>query len=199
MRGLGGDAAAAARVLMDGGLKPLEVIETDVMPALSEVGGRYERGALFLPQLLNSANAAQVAFEVIRARMPQEEGGSGEPFVLATVKGDVHDIEKSIVRVLLQNYGFSVIDLGRGGAPERVVETAKKSGARMVGLSALMTTTVPAMAETVEKLHRALPRVKVIVGGAVLTQAYADQIHADFYAPDAMATVRIAQRLSAEA
>ena len=196
LRGLGGDASAAARTLLDGGLKPLDVIETGVMPALGEVGERYEKGTLFLPQLLASANAAQEAFEVIRGRMSREGGEAGEPFVLATVKGDVHDIGKNIVKVLLQNYGFSVIDLGRDVAPERVVEAARESGARMVGLSALMTTTVPAMAETVQRVHQELPDVKVIVGGAVLTQSYADQIHADFYAPDAMATVRIAQRLS---
>lgn len=189
-RGLTGEAAAAAEALLKT-TPPLDVIENGVMPALSFVGEKYEKGQYFLPQLLQSAAAAQAAFEVIRARMPAREGGP--KIVLATVRGDVHDIGKNIVKVLLQNYGFTVIDLGRDVAPEKVVQAAREHGARLVGLSALMTTTVPAMAETVALVHRELPGVQVIVGGAVLTADYAAQIGADYYAADAMGTVRIAQ------
>lgn len=193
LRGLANDASGAAQALIQAGTQPLRLVEEGVMPALTEVGQLYEKGKLFLPQLLQSASAAQAAFEVIRAHMPKGEGENGEKVVLATVRGDVHDIGKNIVKVLLQNYGFQVIDLGRDVPPEKIVEAARTHGARLVGLSALMTTTVPAMAETIRLVHRELPGVRVIVGGAVLTADYARDIHADFYASDAMATVRIAK------
>ena len=165
------------------------------MPALTEVGARYERGELFLPQLLQSAGAAQAAFEPIRARLPAQASEGAGRVVLATVQGDVHDIGKNIVKVLLLNYGFAVTDLGKDVPPARVLEAVRDTGARLVGLSALMTTTVPAMSETIALLKKEAPGVTVVVGGAVLTQAYADQIGADHYAPDAMATVRVAQRV----
>lgn len=165
------------------------------MPALTEVGARYERGELFLPQLLQSAGAAQAAFEPIRARLPAQASEGAGRVVLATVQGDVHDIGKNIVKVLLLNYGFAVTDLGKDVPPARVLEAVRETDARLVGLSALMTTTVPAMRETIALLKKEAPGVAVVVGGAVLTQAYADQIGADHYAPDAMATVRVAQRV----
>lgn len=192
--GLAGDAQKAACRMLEEGTQPLALIEQSVMPALTEIGVRYERGELFLPQLLQSAGAAQAAFEPIRARMPAQAGDKGR-VVLATVRGDVHDIGKNIVKVLLQNYGFAVTDLGKDVPAEAVLQAVRQTGARVVGLSALMTTTVPAMAETVALLHAEAPGVSVVVGGAVLTQEYAGRIGADEYAPDAMATVRIAQRL----
>ena len=193
--GLAGDARLAAQALLDAGREPLSLIEGSVMPALTEVGARYERGELFLPQLLQSANAAQAAFEPIRQRLPAQTGEGAGRVVLATVHGDVHDIGKNIVKVLLLNYGFAVTDLGKNVPPLRVLEAVRDTGARLVGLSALMTTTVPAMRETIELLKKEAPGVTVVVGGAVLTQAYADQIGADHYAPDAMATVRVAQQV----
>ncbi|MEG1775642.1 MAG: cobalamin-dependent protein, partial [Clostridia bacterium] len=134
----------------------------------------------------------------IRARMPAREGDGGRKIVLATVHGDVHDIGKNIVKVLLQNYGFTVIDLGKDVPPQRVLAAAREQAVRLVGLSALMTTTVPAMGETIALLHRELPEVKVIVGGAVLTQAYAHTLGADGYAKDAMASVRLAEQFLAQ-
>lgn len=194
LSGLAADARRAAESRMGGGADPLSLIEESIMPALTEVGSRYERGEMFLPQLLQSAAAAQAAFEPIRAALPaREESGAGR-VVLATVQGDVHDIGKNIVKVLLQNYGFAVTDLGKDVPPQRVLEAVRRTGARLVGLSALMTTTVPAMRQTIALLREEAPGVAVVVGGAVLTQAYADAIGADDYAPDAMATVRVAQR-----
>lgn len=193
--GLAGDARLAAQALLEAGREPLSLIEGSVMPALTEVGARYERGELFLPQLLQSANAAQAAFEPIRQRLPAQAGEGAGRVVLATVHGDVHDIGKNIVKVLLLNYGFAVTDLGKNVPPLRVLEAVRDTGARLVGLSALMTTTVPAMRETIELLKKEAPGVTVVVGGAVLTQAYAEQIGADHYAPDAMATVRVAQQV----
>ena len=185
---------AFASTMCIGG-EPLSLIEGSVMPALTEVGARYERGELFLPQLLQSAGAAQTAFEPIRARLPAQASEGAGRVVLATVQGDVHDIGKNIVKVLLLNYGFAVTDLGKDVPPARVLEAVRDTGARLVGLSALMTTTVPAMRETIALLKKEAPGVTVVVGGAVLTQAYADQIGADHYAPDAMATVRVAQQV----
>ena len=165
------------------------------MPALAEVGDGFERRTLFLPQLLQSAAAAQAAFDLIRAALPPRAAREDRRVVLATVQGDVHDIGKNIVKVMLMNYGFSVMDLGKDVPPQRVVEAARDTGAPLVGLSALMTTTVPAMAQTIRLLRRELPQVRVVVGGAVLTEAYAREIGADFYARDAMATVRVAQEV----
>ena len=175
----------------------LEVINSEMIPALDRVGKGFEAGTVFLPQLLMSAEAAKAAFEVIKDRM----AGSGQvqqkkgKIILATVKGDIHDIGKNIVKVLLENYSYEVIDLGRDVAPELVVETAIAQNVPLVGLSALMTTTVPSMEETIRQLREKAPAVKVMVGGAVLTQEYADTIGADAYCRDAMASVNYAESL----
>ena len=209
-RGLKEDARTAAEEELKGGVAPLEVIEKGIVPALEEVGRGFEKGTVFLPQLLMAADAAGEAFGVIKGVMKVERGdGLGQstnsavhlvspppPIVIATVRGDIHDIGKNIVRALLENYGFDVIDLGRDVPPEKIVETAAKTGAALVGLSALMTTTVGAMAETIRQLKAAGLGCKTVVGGAVVTQEYADSIGADFYAKDAMRTVRIAESLA---
>ena len=174
-------------------LNGLDVINGYIVPALDEVGKGFENKTVFLPQLLMSAEAAKAAFSVIQGKMQnRSEAGKGK-IVLATVKGDIHDIGKNIVKVLLENYGFDVIDLGKDVPPLTVVEAVKKSSAALVGLSALMTTTVHAMEETIALLRKDCPGVKVVVGGAVLTQEYADMIGADFYSKDAMQTVRYAE------
>ena len=199
-RGLREDAKNAAGEMLKGGAAPLEVIEKGIVPALEEVGRGFEKGTVFLPQLLMSADAAGEAFGVVKGAMgssrSSDSSGSRAPIVIATVKGDIHDIGKNIVRALLENYGFNVIDLGRDVPPEKIVETAAKSGAMLVGLSALMTTTVGAMAETIRRLKAAGLGCRTVVGGAVVTQEYADSIGADFYAKDAMRTVRIAESLA---
>lgn len=175
----------------------LEIIDREIVPALDAVGQRFEAKTLFLPQLLMSADAAKAAFEVIKSHMDgQASEQSKLTIVIATVKGDVHDIGKNIVKVLLENYGFHVIDLGKDVPPENVVDAVKRENAGLVGLSALMTTTVANMKETIEQLHRETPGVKIMVGGAVLTQEYADMIGADFYGADAMASVRYAMQLA---
>ena len=180
-----------ARLLAE---KPfLSIVEEDILPALNECGKRFEQGTLYLPQLLMSAEAAKAAFDTAKAAMPEATASKGK-VILATVKGDIHDIGKNIVRVILESYGFSVIDLGRDVAPEMVLRAARESKVRCIGLSALMTTTVPAMRETVALLHRELPDVKICVGGAVLTEDYARDIGADAYCPDAMAGVRFAEQ-----
>ena len=176
---------------------PLAIINEDLIPALDIVGKRFEKGTLFLPQLLMSADAAKEAFAVLKETMDrsgvvQDKKGK---IILATVKGDIHDIGKNIVKVLLENYGFDVIDLGKEGEPERIVETAKSEQVRLVGLSALMTTTVVNMEETIRLLRKEKPDCQVMVGGAVLNQEYADMIGADFYGKDAMQSVYFAQRL----
>ena len=174
----------------------LEIINGEIVPALDQVGAGFEKKTLFLPQLLMSAEAAKAAFEAVQDCLGTAGAQKRDlSIVLATVKGDVHDIGKNIVKVLLENYGFPVKDLGKDVPPEAVLQAAKETGAGLVGLSALMTTTVPAMRDTIELLRRELPGCKVMVGGAVLTQEYADQIGADFYGPDAMASVRYALSL----
>ena len=198
-RGLRDDARAAAADELSAGKAPMDVIQAGIVPALEEVGKGFEKGTLFLPQLLMAADAAGEAFAVVRGSLSAQTGGEAgrraRPVVIATVKGDIHDIGKNIVRALLENYGFDVIDLGRDVPPETIVETARRSNAFLVGLSALMTTTVGAMAETVRALKSAGLDCKTCVGGAVVTQEYADEIGADFYAKDAMRTVRIAENL----
>ena len=193
-RGLKADAAEAARTALAGGVAPLDVISTGIVPALETVGRGFETGSVFLPQLLMAAEAAGAAFDVVRAAMPSQGGAEKGPVILATVKGDIHDIGKNICRALLENYGFKVIDLGRDVPPERVVEAARREKARLVGLSALMTTTVGFMEQTVRLVHENLPDCKVTVGGAVLTADYAAKIGADFYSKDAMGLVRLAER-----
>ena len=174
-------------------IDPLEIVKGHIIPALDIVGKGFEQKTMYLPQLLMSAEAAQSAFGKVRERMKSGPAAASRGrFVLATVKGDIHDIGKNIVKLLLENYGFTVIDLGRDVPPETVAEAALREKAPLVGLSALMTTTVPAMEETIRLLREKAPGVKVVVGGAVLTQEYADSIGADCYAADAMATVRYA-------
>lgn len=198
-KGLAGETKGLTRQLL-ATMSPLEIIDGQLIPALDTVGKKFEKGTLFLPQLLMSADAAGAAFEVIRehfAQSGQTQQKKGK-IVIATVKGDIHDIGKNIVKALLENYGYEVIDLGKDVEPQKIVDALKKSGAPMVGLSALMTTTVVYMEETIALLREQLPRVKVMVGGAVLTQEYADRIGADFYASDAMAGVRYAERMLTE-
>ena len=195
VKGIKAEAARAAegRIAEMG---PLATVERDIIPALDEVGRGFEEKRVYLPQLLMSAEAAKAAFEAVKTAMQKEQKTpAGMPVVLATVKGDIHDIGKNIVKLLLENYGFRVTDLGRDVPPEQVLAAAKETGAPLVGLSALMTTTVPAMEETVALLHRALPHVRVMVGGAVLTAEYARAIGADFYAKDAMESVRFAEEM----
>ena len=192
-RGLKTDAAEAAKLALSEGVQPLDVIGKGIVPALEEVGQGFEAGKVFLPQLLMAAEAAGAAFDVVRTAMPTQEGAVKGPIVLATVKGDIHDIGKNICRALLENYGFKVIDLGRDVAPETVVAAAKREKAKLVGLSALMTTTVGAMEETIQLVHAELPDCKVTVGGAVLTKDYAEKIGADSYSKDAMGLVRYAE------
>ena len=172
----------------------LFVINEAIIPALDEVGRRFEAGTFFLPQLMASAEAAKAGFEVVRAASEKDGASAGDKgtVVVCTVKGDIHDIGKNIVRMLLENYGFDVIDLGRDVAPETVADVVAERHVRLVGLSALMTSTVPAMAETIELLRERAPWCRVVVGGAVLTPEYARMVGADFYAKDATETARIA-------
>ena len=195
-RGLKAEARAAADAALTM-REPLDVVNTSLIPALDAVGDGFEKGTVFLPQLLQAATAAQAAFESIKAKIAasgQAQGSKGK-IVIATVKGDVHDIGKNIVRVILENYGYDVLDLGRDVAPERVVEAVRQTGAKLVGLSALMTTTVPNMQATIEALHAAGLDCKVMVGGAVLTPDYARNIGADYYCKDAKASADLAKRL----
>jgi len=173
---------------------PLDIVEREIIPALDKVGVGYEKKTVYLPELLMSAEAAKAAFDVIKEAIPRGEGTKGK-FVIATVEGDIHDIGKNIVRLLLENYGYEVIDLGKDVKPEVVVEAARDHGARIVGLSALMTTTLPSMARTVKLLKEALPDVKTVVGGAVLTEEYAERIGASKYARDAMETIRYTEEI----
>ena len=177
--------------------EPMEIINGELVPALDVVGQGFEKGTMFLPQLLMSAEAAKAGFEAIRQYV-QSHGEAQEKkatIVIATVKGDIHDIGKNIVKVLLENYGYEVIDLGKDVPPEKIVETVVDKHAPLVGLSALMTTTVVNMEESIKELHKEAPWCKIMVGGAVLTQEYADMIEADFYGKDAMQSVYYAERL----
>ena len=175
--------------------EPLAIIQEEIIPALNEVGTGFENKTVYLPQLLMSAEAAKAAFEQIKSAMPSGSSGGKCAFVLATVKGDIHDIGKNIVRLLLENYGFDVTDLGRDVPPEAIVEKTVALHAPIVGLSALMTTTVPAMEETIRQLRIHAPWCKIMVGGAVLNPEYAAAIGADFYTKDAMEAVRCAERI----
>lgn len=196
INGLSGAAGENARELLKTE-QPLDIINLYLIPALDIVGKGFEDGTIFLPQLLMSADAAKAAFDEIKASIPAEANGSEKKnkVVIATVKGDIHDIGKNIVKVLLENYGFDVIDLGKDVDPEIIVDTAIKEKVKLVGLSALMTTTVVNMEETIRLLRKRYPECKVMVGGAVMTQDYADRIGADSYAKDAMGAVRYAERL----
>ena len=193
-KGLKGDAAAHTRALL-AEKQPLEVVDEALIPALDIVGAKYEKGTLFLPQLLQAASAAQSAFEEIKTAIAQKGEGNASKgrIVLATVKGDVHDIGKNIVRVILENYGFEVLDLGRDVPVETVVDTVREKDVHLVGLSALMTTTLKSMEETIAALHAAQLNCKIMVGGAVLTPEYAEKIGADWYAKDAKRSADIAK------
>ena len=195
-RGLKAEARAAAKEAL-AVTEPLTLVNETLIPALDAVGDGFEKGTIFLPQLLQSASAAQAAFDLVKEKIAASgrQGESRGRIVLATVKGDVHDIGKNIVRVILENYGYDVLDLGRDVPPETVVQAARETGAPLVGLSALMTTTVASMQATIEALHQAGLNCKVMVGGAVLTPEYAKQIGADFYAKDAKASADIAKQI----
>ena len=197
LAGLKGEAGPAARKLLETAA-PMEVVDGVLIPALDQVGADFEAGKVFLPQLIQAAGAAQAAFEVIREHLSARPGREEEPkgtIVLATVKGDIHDIGKNIVKVLLENYGYPVVDLGRDVEPSAVVEAAKKHSAPLVGLSALMTTTLGSMEETIRLLRAEGTPCKVVVGGAVLTPDYAKRIGADFYAKDAKESVDVARQV----
>ena len=194
-RGLKEEAHHITRDLI-GTREPLDIIQEELIPALNVVGEGFEKGTVFLPQLLMSADAAKIAFAVIKDVLTSsgQEEEKKEKIILATVKGDIHDIGKNIVKVLLENYGFDVIDLGKDVPPEAIVEKAVEENVTLVGLSALMTTTVVSMEETIKLLREKKPDCKVMVGGAVLNQDYADMIGADFYGKDAMQSVHYAQK-----
>lgn len=193
-RGLAGKAEALTRDALAGGKDPLSLVNEAVIPALNRVGAAFEKGTLFLPQLLTAAEAAKAAFLPIQAAMPAS-AERGPCVVLATVKGDIHDIGKNIVKVLLESYGYTVVDLGRDVPPRTVVEAVRLHAARLVGLSALMTTTVGAMEETIRALRQAGLPCRVVVGGAVMNEEYAAMIGADHYAKDASETVRYADKV----
>ena len=196
VKGLKSSAAQITQALLNS-TEPMNIVNEEIVPALDIVGAGYEKGSVYLPGLLMSAEAAQAAFEVIKSKV--SSGGADKiPVVIATVQGDIHDIGKNIVRLLLENYGFAVHDLGRDVAPEKIVEQAIRAKAPVVGLSALMTTTVPAMEETIKQLKAAAPSVKIMVGGAVLNKEYAEKIGADKYARDAMESVRYCEDINAD-
>lgn len=196
-RGLKGEAKAAAEAAL-ATKEPLDVVNASLIPALDVVGDGFEKGTIFLPQLLQAATAAQAAFDAVKAKIAEQgqpQSAAKGKIVVATVKGDVHDIGKNIVRVILENYGYDVLDLGRDVPPERVVEAVRTTGAKLVGLSALMTTTVPNMKATIDALHAAKLDCQVWVGGAVLTPGYAKEIGADFYCKDAKASADLAKQI----
>ncbi len=185
------------RSISDGLLKteePLLIVEKYIIPALDEVGSKFESGEIYLPSLLMSAEAASAAFNVVKSHIPEEKGASSGSLVLATVEGDMHDIGKNIVKVILESHGFSVYDLGRNASPEKILEGVRKTGVRLVGLSALMTTTVPAMERTIKLLKKEVPDVKITVGGAVMNPEYAEMIGADFYSEDAMGALSVCKK-----
>lgn len=197
VKGLADSAYKATEKLLEEKTESLTIINEKLIPALDIVGKGFEEQKMFLPQLLMSAEAAKASFEAIRNVLSKQgkQSESKAKIVIATVKGDIHDIGKNIVKTLLENYGFDMIDLGKDVPPELIVETVKENNVKLVGLSALMTTTVVNMEETIKQLRESMPDCKVMVGGAVLTQEYADMIGADFYSKDAMGSVRYANEL----
>ena len=198
IKGMNEESARCAKELLEN-TESLVIINDYIIPALDVVGDGFEKNTIFLPQLLMSADSAKAAFDEIKAHfvMSGAEQVKGEKIIIATVEGDIHDIGKNIVKVLLQNYGFDVMDLGKDVKCEKVLKEAQKNNVKLVGLSALMTTTVPNMEKTIKLLHDNT-HAKVFVGGAVLTRDYAKMINADFYAKDAMESVRIAQEFFEE-
>ena len=201
VKGLRDSAAQLAAHMLDNeGADGIELIQREIIPALNKVGEGFENKTIYLPSLLMSAEAASAAFGKIkeRAKVNAQTGSRRLCVVLATVKGDIHDIGKNIVRLLLESYGFRVVDLGRDVPAERVVEACRSEGAALLGLSALMTTTVPAMEQTISLMRRECPECRIVVGGAVLSEEYAERIGADQYAADAMETVRYAEAVEEE-
>lgn len=194
LKGLKDDAVTATREALQT-MDAMAIINDILIPALNDVGDDFARGTLFLPQLMMSADASAAAFEVVRTLLPAGDGENKGTVIVATVKGDIHDIGKNIVRALLENYGFRVLDLGKDVAHEAVVEACQRENCKLVGLSALMTTTVDSMRETIQLLRAACPDTKIMVGGAVLTKEYAAMIGADFYAKGAMDSVHYAQEV----
>ena len=194
VRGLKEEAARYTKELLQT-TAPMDVVNGEIIPALDIVGQGFEKKTVYLPQLLMSAEAATASFEVIKQKMGSSSQEKKGTIVIATVKGDIHDIGKNIVKVLVENYGYEVIDLGRDVAPQTILDAVEKYQVRLAGLSALMTTTVPAMEETIQLIHEKAPYCQVVVGGAVLTADYAKQIGADFYGRDAMETVRVAEKV----
>ena len=199
VKGLCKEAANLTRTALEEGRDSLDLVKEEIIPALDEVGQGFEAKKIFLPQLMMSAEAAEAAVAEIKKKAANQDAQASKGIVvLATVKGDIHDIGKNIVKLLLENYGFTVADLGKDVPPETVLEAVERLHAPICGLSALMTTTVPAMAETVKLVHEKAPWCKVMVGGAVLTEEYAREIGADGYGKDAMASVRLAERYMQE-
>lgn len=195
-KGLAGETAGAVESLLDT-RDEMEIVNDFLIPALDKVGKGFEKGTIFLPQMLKAAAAAQAGFEVVKDRLAGR-GGAGVSrgeVVIATVKGDIHDIGKNIVKVIMENYGFTMIDLGRDVPPEKIVETVTARDIKLVGLSALMTTTLKSMEETIAELRKAAPQCRIMVGGAVLTEDYAGKIGADFYCRDAMGSVEAARKV----
>lgn len=195
VKGLRSKAAVFAKELLKS-KSPIEIINEDIVSALNDVGEGYAQKRIFLPALLMSAEAAGTAFDVIKSTMRDDEKATKCPIILATVKGDIHDIGKNIVRLILENYGFDVTDLGKDVSPDKIADEALRLDAKIVGLSALMTTTLPAMEETVRLLRERAPSCKIMVGGAVLNEEYAGKIGADFYGRDAMEAVRYAEEVN---
>ena len=193
VKGIKGQAAAIASELLNV-KSPLEIVNEDIIPALDTVGEGFEQKRIYLPGLLMSAEAAGAAFEMIKSAIPKDDKALKGPIVLATVKGDIHDIGKNILKLIFENYGYEVCDLGKDVSCEKIVDAVLSLDAKIVGLSALMTTTLPAMEKTVKMLKSKAPWCKIMVGGAVLTEDYANEIGADFYGKDAMEAVRYAEK-----
>ena len=191
IKGLKSEARELTKALLND-TPPLEIVNNHIIPALDTVGESYEKGIIYLPQLLMSAETANVAFDVVKEKIPSSASSKGD-IIIATVKGDVHDIGKNIVKVILQNYGYRVNDLGKDVPPEVILEAVKSSNVKLVGLSALMTTTIPSMEETIKLLKEYDSKIHIMVGGAVLTPEYAKMINADSYAKDAMDGVKVAK------
>ena len=196
MNGLKGEAAALTQKALEN-TDPMDIVNKELIPALDKVGADFESNKIFLPQLIQSANVAQACFEVIKNHLSKNNNSpvSKGKIILATVKGDIHDIGKNIVKVLLDNYGYTVVDLGRDVDPQVVVDTAIKQDIKMIGLSALMTTTVQSMKRTIEALRQSGHPCTIVVGGAVLTEEYALEIGADYYAKDAKQSADIAKKV----
>ncbi len=189
------DASVASCTICLETKEPMDIINNMIIPALNQIGKDFEEGRAYLPQLLMSADAAAAAFDTVKEKIGKSTANIDSTMILATVKGDIHDIGKNIVKVVLESYGYGVIDLGRDVAPQKIADCVEQTGCRVVGLSALMTTTVPAMEETIKLLKERFPDVKIVVGGAVLTEEYAKVIGAHYYAKDAMENIRIVQQI----